>query len=164
MNNFSLIFKGVNEGDKEGLISKALASASLLRLLAVVSIIITLIIAVPILMAGGVLGGTIVSEVGEVGAGAGAAAGIMAFGTGLIVLLVGMIGQFITLWYTGSLKKKLENREIPGLVLPYIFLVLTSFSLYGSIRPEISIVGIILYAFIGYLWFVVISTVKKLSR
>ncbi len=164
MNNFSLIFKGVDDGDKEGLIAKALASASLLRIMAVISVIVTLIVAVPILMAGGLLGGVALSEVGQIGAGAATAGGIMAFGAGLLFLLVGMIGQFITLWYTGRLKKQLESREIPGLALPYVFIVLTLFSLYGSIRPEINIIGIILYAFIGYLWFVVISVVNKLSR
>ncbi len=164
MSNLALLFTSVEPSDKRKLATKAFIASKILRILAIVAIVITLVIAVPIIFAGGILGGTAIAVSGaEGGTATAVTGGVLAFGFGMFLLFLGLIGQIITLWYTGKLKKQLENNDIPSLVLPYIFLIFTAFSLYGSIKPEVSIVGIILYGFIAYLWFVVISTVSKLK-
>ncbi len=165
MDNFSLLFKNVDANDKKGLLDKGFAAAKVLRLFAVIAVVVTLIIAVPIVLASGLLAGVGVSMSGaNVATASSVAGGLTAVFLTSLLLFIGMIGQIITLWYTGKLKKQLENNEIPGMVLPIIFILLNLSSLYSSIRPEFNILGIVIYGFIVYLWFVIINTINKLSN
>lgn len=165
MSNFSLLVSSVDPNDKAQLMAKAFVASKMLRILAIVAIAISLLIAVPIIILGGVIGsaGLAVSGI-DGGEELAVAGGLLAFGAGMMVLLVAMIGQFFTLWYTSKLKQQLENNDIPSLVLPYIFLVITLFSIYGSIEPEFNLLGFILYGLVAFLWLVLISTVSKIKK
>ncbi len=165
MSDFNLLVSSIDPNDKEKLIAKAFVASKILRILAVIAIIITLVIAVPIILAGGLIsGGVLTLENVEGGTATAVTGGAMAVFFGMFILFIGMIGQIFTLWYTGKLKKQLENNEVPNLIFPYTFLVFTAFSLYGSVQPEVSIFGIILYSVVAYLWFVVINTVSKIKN
>ncbi|MGT2771290.1 hypothetical protein [Streptococcus marimammalium] len=83
---------------------------------------------------------------------------------GFIILLFSIIGQIITLWYTGKLKKQFAQNETPSSVLPIIFLVFSLLSVYGNLRPEFNTFGVLLNGFIAYLWFVVINIIKNLKN
>ncbi len=165
MSNFSLLVSSVDPNDKAQLMAKAFVASKMLRILAIVAIVISLLIAVPIIILGGVIGGAGLAVSGiDGGEELAVAGGLLAFGAGMMVLLVAMIGQFFTLWYTSKLKQQLENNDIPSLVLPYIFLVITLFSIYGSIEPEFNLLGFILYGLVAFLWLVLISTVSKIKK
>ncbi len=163
MNNLALLFTSIELSDKRKLVMKAFIASKILRILAIIAIVITLVIAVPIILAGGVLGGTVLAVGTEANTATAVTGGVLAFAIGMFLLFLGLIGQIITLWYTGKIKKQLENNDIPSLVLPYIFLIFTAFGIYGSIKPELNIVGVVLYLCVAYLWFVVINTVSKLK-
>ncbi len=165
MNNFGILFKSVDPSNRAELVEKGFVAAKTLRIFAVIAVVITLVIAVPIILASGILGGVGIatSEV-NVPAAAAVAGGVTAAFLASLLLIIGMIGQLLTLWYTGKLKRQLENNETPGIVLPVIFLLFTLLAVYGSIRPELSIIGLALNGFIAYLWIVVITTINKLNN
>ncbi len=98
MKNFNLLVANIEPNDKEKLMAKAFVASKILRILAVMAVVITLLIVVPIIIGGGILSGTAV-EISDVEGGTATAitGGAMAFSAGMMLLLVGMVGQFITL-------------------------------------------------------------------
>ncbi|MBJ8325565.1 hypothetical protein [Streptococcus pacificus] len=164
MNNFNLLFKNVDPNDKKGLSEKGFVVAKLLRIFAIIAIIITLIIAIPVILGGSLLAGLGLENAGEVNPEIAVTGGIFLAVFGFIVLLFTIIGQIITLWYTGKLKKQFAQNEIPSSVLPIVFLVFSLLSVYGNLRPEFNTFGVLLNGFIAYLWFVIINIIKNLKN
>ncbi len=165
MNQFSLLFESVASNDREGLIRKGLAAAKILRVFALVAIVFALLIGVPILIGAGFIGGAgLASMDSGFSTGEAVAGGVAIFGLASFLLFIGLIGQIITLWYTGKFKKQLEQNRLPGTGLPIIFLVINLFSVYSYIKPELSIIGLAFSLFIVYLWFTIISVVGKLKN
>lgn len=162
--NIGLIFKNVDPNNKKEVIEKGLEVAKLLRLFAVLAIIGSLIVAIPLVLGAGILGGVgVATSEPDVATASAVAGGFTAAGLAGLLLVIGMAGQIISLWYTGKLKKQLENNEVPGKVFPIIFLVIALSSIYSSITPKLNIIAIICYLFVAYLWFVILGTISKLD-
>ncbi len=161
MDQFNLLFQSVAPDDVEGQKTKALVAAKFLRIFAIVAIVLTLIIAVPVLLAGSVLGGIGLSGAGASG-GAAVAGGLFFAVIGVIVMLLALVGSFLTFWYAGDFPKKLASNQVPGLGLPYILMALTVLSVLGALRP-FNLVSLLINGFVAYLWYVIITAIKSMN-
>ncbi len=156
------LFDSVDSNDREGLFGKAYSSAKVLRILALIGLIFTIISVLLLVVGAGLLGGAVGSMAGQ------GAAGAVGFGAIVLVSsIIGVVIQALVFWYTGTLRDKLSQGVVPGLVLPYVFIVFAVLAVLSALRANgmlAKIIGIGLSGFQAYLWFVIISCVSKLSN
>ncbi len=156
------LFERVERSDREGLFSKGYVAAKWLRILSIIGLVLVVITLVPVIFGAGLLGGT----AGLLGGFAvGAVTGVMLIFYMILYIVIVGGAAFLMFYYSGSLMNAFENGVIPNILLAYIFIIFQIFSILGAIFSENSGILQIVYAiFVGYLWYMVIDSVRKLSR
>ncbi len=157
MDDFKLVFKSVDPDDKEGLLRRAYAAIKFLKAFAIISLALIIVFSLLTL----ILTAEAIHDVGSELILKDVNSMNLFYGVLVIFVVIGI--QLFTVWYVGKLKQQLLNGEIPSLTVPYIFIILSVLSLFSTIRPKFSLIGFIINAFILYLWYVLIISIKKLD-
>ncbi len=135
------LFTNVDPDDRNALMGKALSAASWIRIFAIVGLVMTII--------------------------AGIAFTLLTFGIGFIIAIIFIAIEALIFVYTGKLKQQIEENIIPSLTLPYVFAVFAILGAISSLKNIQTssvfnaIINILIQAFTIYLWYVLISCIKK---
>lgn len=159
MNQKIGLFTSVNPNDTEGLRAKALVAAYWLKIISIISLVITAIFGVIAIFIGGAIGSMVGDSIGASAAGAGAMIAIT-----IVILIIASAFTLLTLWYTGKVKQELENNVIPGLIFAYIMAAFAVIGIIGNIYPEFHLIPLVIQIFIAYLWYTLITSISNLSN
>ncbi len=134
------LFTSVDSDDRNALMGKALSAASWLRIFAIIGLVIGIIASIVLILA--------------------------TFGLGIIFAILIIAIQVAIFIYTGKLKDQIEENIIPSLTPPYVFIVLAILGVLSSFKDfsAASIPNILIQLFTVYLWYLVISCVKKADQ
>ncbi len=151
MDHIKRIFKSVNTDNVDELWEKAYSSATILRIFALLSMILMIVLTAFVTY--------IYLETPIVIKNVDPQKENLAML--LIFLLLGIsIFEYV---YISKIKKKIKNKENPSLILPTIFLILSIISLMNDIK-KITIIAMIFSVFSIYLWSVMIISIRKIKK
>lgn len=147
------IFDKVDPSDREGLISKAYAVSSLLRVIAIIHIVLACILGVLSLMSLGALGLAYSELYGH----SVILGGSLAVFITVIGFLISVSVPILMYWFTSKIKNELESDIVPNVNIAYIFMGLSVLSIV--LNPNL--INVLLSLFIIYLWFLIVDCSKK---
>ncbi len=151
------LFESVDHNDKEGLFGKAIAATKWLKILAIISIVPLLLIALLIIY--------IIANVDSlpydlkniVDDGGGAVL--------LVFFILLIIVQVLMVAYLNWIDKKLRKGLIPNFIIAYIIILFNIYNLARNVSNNVdwyyilTFVAIIIFRL--YLWFLIITNTKK---
>ncbi len=147
MENFDLLFKNVEPLDKEANTLKAIVACKTLR---IVSIVMLCLSAVLLLLF--TLGTAIVTF----------GASFFLFIFGIAILCVAGLLHIFTIIYTKNYIEEFEANRTPKLTGIYVFMVLSAIYCLDALTRG-TILSIVAYGFMIYLWYVVMTCIKNLD-
>ncbi len=165
------LFTVADSNDKKQIQGKLKLVAQWLKVLAIIGLVFTSIVFVGALCMVGCVSTLSSSQATIIGEKAvGITAGIaLLIGIFLLLFTVGISALII--WYTGKVQKDVDKDVLPSSVIGYVFLVLGVIGLLGNLYDIFekgvgwgTIISLASSVFGCFLWFSLISLIKKLSK